>query len=442
MKQTTLLLAVLVVASSLFSGSLAAHVVVASTVNMFESAGQVSFSYTLSQKPTIPVSVNLQSSCLKLSQCTTTFSPSIWNVSQSLTVYLDANSNFTCCPVTATLVGDPLFSGQQTQTNVCMISAPPSISQSSGDPHFRTFDGVAYSAFATGDFYLTREISGNFAVQVRQTNCGGTVSCNSAVAIKYQSCVLYVYTSSKGALEVTLVGNETSNGVQITQKSSSTILFTAPTRMQVSVTSFARSNTYFLDMYLSAPSSLSGGLVGLAGYYDGKAANDFLLPNGTIASSAAAFNLGWQVATSEDLFLSSSATIPALFSSPTPPPSALYGVSCGAAAVVGNLVKFTSSNTATSSPLRKVAVPALTTSSLNCTMVVASLSSTESVTVHATCNAAFALSAVLCCKNLLGASATDSFFASCLCDVAISGDVVFATSSAQAFLSNCGSTCS
>ena len=330
MKQTTLLLAVLVVASSLFSGSLAAHVVVASTVNMFESAGQVSFSYTLSQKPTIPVSVNLQSSCLKLSQCTITFSPSIWNVSQSLTVYLDANSNFTCCPVTATLVGDPLFSGQQTQTNVCMISAPPSISQSSGDPHFRTFDGVAYSAFATGDFYLTREISGNFAVQVRQTNCGGTVSCNSAVAIKYQSCVLYVYTSSTGALEVTLVGNETSNGVQITQKSS-TILFTAPTRMQVSVTSFARSNTYFLDMYLSAPSSLSGGLVGLAGYYDGKAANDFLLPNGTIASSAAAFNLGWQVATSEDLFLSSSATIPALFSSPVEPRPRLCLVGSGGA---------------------------------------------------------------------------------------------------------------
>jgi hypothetical protein len=47
--------------------------------------------------------------------------------------------------------------------------------------------GLARLPTRPGDFYLTRSLSGDFVVQVRQFACGRTVSCNQAVRIRYGS---------------------------------------------------------------------------------------------------------------------------------------------------------------------------------------------------------------------------------------------------------------
>ena len=57
--------------------------------------------------------------------------------------------------------------------------------RSSGNPHFRTFDGKTYDFFGRGTFLLYKNTFYGTEIQVRQRACnGGTPSCNCGVAIK------------------------------------------------------------------------------------------------------------------------------------------------------------------------------------------------------------------------------------------------------------------
>jgi hypothetical protein len=92
---------------------------------------------------------------------------------------------------TPTLEGSSSFTVKATDGASCSGSQAYALlvkpsGGSAGDPHLRTFDGLAYDFQACGDFVLTRHPSSTFEVQVRQRAWGvdRRIAVNTAVALR------------------------------------------------------------------------------------------------------------------------------------------------------------------------------------------------------------------------------------------------------------------
>ncbi|KAI8852176.1 hypothetical protein BC829DRAFT_487671 [Chytridium lagenaria] len=88
---------------------------------------------------------------------------------------------------------------------------PPARCQSSGDPHYRTFDGKYYSAQGRGVYYLVK--SPSLIVQADQMACGKRASCNKAVAIQFGPSVITITAAKKSrkALQMNLLSKGCDN---------------------------------------------------------------------------------------------------------------------------------------------------------------------------------------------------------------------------------------
>ncbi|CAE7935090.1 Vwde, partial [Symbiodinium sp. KB8] len=84
-----------------------------------------------------------------------------------------------------------------------------------GDPHFVTWSSKKWNFYGTGDFYLARSCDGEFAVQTRQEQCF-TVSCNTAVIVKYRNSIVAFDIASRTNTDPVVVMSPTfDDGVEI-----------------------------------------------------------------------------------------------------------------------------------------------------------------------------------------------------------------------------------
>ncbi|MCP4843560.1 MAG: hypothetical protein GY901_00475, partial [Actinomycetia bacterium] len=84
-----------------------------------------------------------------------------------------------------------------------------------GDPHFVTWSSNKWNFYGTGDFYLARSCDGEFVVQTRQEQCF-TVSCNTAVVVKYRNSIVAFNLDARTSPDPVIVLSPTFNdGVQI-----------------------------------------------------------------------------------------------------------------------------------------------------------------------------------------------------------------------------------
>jgi len=326
------------------------------------------------------------------------------------------------------LVEGDCYTPSETSVQVCKAPSPPSNCHSYGDPHFRTLDGVTYDGFAVGDFYFARDLSGDFAIQTRQTQCSPTASCNSAVAVKYGTYVFYATTSSSSVPVVSAVGSSVANDVVVTQEGSSFVIL-LPTSVKITIyTTVTPLKVYVLSMQLIAPTTLYGQLVGLAGFFDGDSSDDFLLPDGTQASTPALFNLGWAVPAVQDLFLNALAVIPPVLGGAAGHP---LGQFCNCSFPAGTLCALDDSST--TSPICNQTVPPPGAPPASCSAVLASLPALL-YEAKQICDVLFNSTTAQCCKGVICA---DAFYDACLCDFLLLGGANLALDSYNAFLMTC-----
>ncbi|MEN9230342.1 MAG: VWD domain-containing protein [Thermostichus sp. DG02_5_bins_236] len=79
------------------------------------------------------------------------------------------------------------------------------------DPHFGTFDGLAYDFQASGDFVLTRSIDGRFEIQARHTpvTLYPDVSLNTAISARLGEQIVRLTIGAGEELEVFINGSPT-----------------------------------------------------------------------------------------------------------------------------------------------------------------------------------------------------------------------------------------
>jgi hypothetical protein len=169
---------------------------------------------------------------------------------------------------------------------------PGNNGSSSGDPHLRTADGLAYDFQAVGDYVLSKATdSDDFQVQIRQRRweVGSNVSVNDAVAVAVAGDVVNIFptgrrfdliinnevVSSAGELSRQLSGGGT------IRVSDGEAKVSWPDRSLLSVSTGALS-TISVQLLL-APSRV-GKVEGLFGNNDGDPANDLRIRNGPLMS--------------------------------------------------------------------------------------------------------------------------------------------------------------
>ncbi len=214
-----------------------------------------------------------------------------------------------------------LYPIQNTSTTISGIPISSSIDSygstctSWGDPHFRTFDGLGYDFYGVGDYYLVRSTQGNdFVVQTRQQPCG-TVSCNFGVVVKYQSSIFIIYLDPISLTPRTYANQELQNLNEFSltiEGTEYTLIY--PNFFKVVISAVPWPFGWYLNVYVTIPTSFLGRVRGLCGTFDGNI-NDYHSQSGSIISQSQFFN-EWIVPNNENIFLNELYSIPNLPSSP------------------------------------------------------------------------------------------------------------------------------
>ena len=158
-------------------------------------------------------------------------------------------------------------------------------SETNGDPHLRTFDGLRYDFQAAGEFVAARNKTGDFEVQVRQqpwTN-SRTVAINTAVAFRVGTDKVEVGAGDPMPLRVngkiqTLASAKLPGGGQLQMDTEQNTL--AITWANGSIAYVRPVSTYGLALGVQAADDLSGKLEGLFGDADGNPKNDVRVHSG------------------------------------------------------------------------------------------------------------------------------------------------------------------
>ncbi|KAJ3099207.1 hypothetical protein HDU96_010776, partial [Phlyctochytrium bullatum] len=145
---------------------------------------------------------------------------------------------------------------------------------STGDPHYKTFDGRYFSAQDTGVFYLVR--APTFAVQVNQQPCNRGVTCNQAVAIQYGSSVVMLTAAprSRTALDLKALTAKT-DGIKVTANAAkSSYQLALPDGTQITANIHPWAGVYYIDVFVNAAGAHFGRANGLCGNFNGRANDD------------------------------------------------------------------------------------------------------------------------------------------------------------------------
>ncbi|KAJ3408956.1 hypothetical protein HDV05_004670 [Chytridiales sp. JEL 0842] len=239
-------------------------------------------SIALDAKPAGDVVVFLDIKGATLSDCTLTFTPDNWNVPKQVNVA--ANPDFDDKHVSTKLTLTAVLDGPceatrhkcEQKIDINRKYRKGKTCQSTGDPHYSTFDGLTYSFQGKGAYYLVK--SDLLNVQAYQYPClvqGRTqTTCNGAVAVKYKN--------SAAILSITKNGNWDSkdkNSKPTLQRISPNIddmvytekgnawTLTMDDGASVTITVGSQQNMYWLDVSIFLPPCYTDKVGGLCNFH-------------------------------------------------------------------------------------------------------------------------------------------------------------------------------
>ncbi|KAL2911574.1 hypothetical protein HK105_207886 [Polyrhizophydium stewartii] len=155
-----------------------------------------SFGVRLAAKPKGPVSVFLQHPTIMFSRCSVQFDSANWNTTQTISVapapVIDKALSGTTVPFTiGALVAAPQdpFDGFNTTISGVRTPVPAASCSGAGDPHYKSFDGIAFTSFHRNYSFMVQ--SPELDVQVFTDSCfNGEATCHRGVAVRYGSSVM------------------------------------------------------------------------------------------------------------------------------------------------------------------------------------------------------------------------------------------------------------
>jgi hypothetical protein len=187
-----------------------------------------------------------------------------------------------------------------------------------GDPHFTSFDGIHYNFYGTGEYWVSKPITGiasldNWYVRSFQEKVK-TAAKHSVIVISYDSTVLAIAVDKEATKPVPPTFTVNNAAFTIAAGTSSTIptvnivvartdgnsyTVTLPNAVVVTVKA-GFWNLNLLDLTLTVPNTYRGKTVGLCGSCDGNPDNDFTVPDCSIMPRGSAakdydFGLRWAV---------------------------------------------------------------------------------------------------------------------------------------------------
>ena len=171
-----------------------------------------------------------------------------------------------------------------------------------GDPHYRSFDYHSFDFQGDCEYVLTQPCNNEFTVAVLNKAINSFVSVTSRVRVIVPKKGLEIVLGRGGGGSITINGvMEVNNGDGVVYRSSGIevlrtgghpyILLTIGQPLGVSWDGVHRVD-------VTASKQWQGKLCGLCGNYNNDRNDDFMLPNGTITTSANAFGSSWLYAKS------------------------------------------------------------------------------------------------------------------------------------------------
>lgn len=256
-----------------------------------------------------------------LSSCTFDFIPT-GERSKTLIIYPkqdfidDGLKNIAVKPVLSAFIKVFDWKGYEDRTPLLITTnnVPSASCSSTGDPYIKTFDGIRYSFFSSGDFVLVQSLKRNMKVHIRTFDCSQSVTCNCAVAAQEKDDVVAIdmCNSSKPHFKWP-TGHKPSDATTLESVKSKyfEINFSSGLRIKFNVQERANSNS-FANIYVEIPSIYRDATFGLCGLYDGNLANDIMSKNGSIYRERdpanSSFVYSWKLRNGTSLFFKKSGT--------------------------------------------------------------------------------------------------------------------------------------
>ncbi|KAM8881275.1 SCO-spondin isoform 1-T4 [Synchiropus picturatus] len=163
-----------------------------------------------------------------------------------------------------------------------------------GDPHYVTFDGRAFSFLGDCQYVLARETSGLFSVTAENVPCGSTgVTCTKSVTLSLGNTVIHLLRGKAvtvNGMPVNLPKSYSGSGltlekvglfVSLSSKFGVTLLWDGGMRV-----------------YVRLAAHLRGRVGGLCGNFDGDTENDFTTRQGIVESTPELFGNSWKLSPS------------------------------------------------------------------------------------------------------------------------------------------------
>uniref|UniRef100_UPI0009B47557 SCO-spondin n=2 Tax=Monopterus albus TaxID=43700 RepID=UPI0009B47557 len=176
----------------------------------------------------------------------------------------------------------------------CSQSACAGVCMATGDPHYVTFDGCAYSFLGDCQYVLVRESSGLFSISAENVPCGSTgVTCTKSITFSLGNTIIHLLRGKAvtvNGMPVTLPKTYSGSGLILE-------------KVGLYVSLYSRLGVTLLwdggmRVYVRLAAHLQGRVGGLCGNFDGDTENDFTTRQGIVESTPELFGNSWKVSPS------------------------------------------------------------------------------------------------------------------------------------------------